>query len=214
MGRSLPALTNHSSFGLTLMNPTNLRLFAHLHQAAPGRISGRALQKLTPILSQAWPHLKGSDQGGTSSLDLVGRMKEVTWDGAYLFFKIEGYGRTKSTSTHAELDSWKVFPAGQTAILETKGGPQRTPVAKLVRTESLVQKFLPSILHRKDHPALHWRNKLRTEASLALNKVVPKGAIRQTTAGRNRRFLQALAKALGTSDWEVTAGALRLKANR
>lgn len=157
--------------------------------------------ELESLLVDAWDSLDGGDLGGMESNKLIGRVEDPDWSPPRLTFQIERHGGMALGSSRAEMQGWVVDIDNQTAYCNQVGFRQLRARQKPLSVEPIAEKVADTILSGKSAPWLQ-RNKdgVRVLSGQLLgDPSTPK----QTLAGRQKRFRQALIMLLEPNGWEA-----------
>lgn len=173
-------------------------------------ILGKDLKKIGLLLKKAYPVMRFKNNRTSPPADRLDQISWASFDITKLHFGLDQPTRNKVGSEGTITYYWKVcILSGDVTYFGIHRPPQRT--AKPVPTQPLVAALLPFIRRRKWHPALLWRNKERTFASLLPGQMVPSAPSWRTTTDRERRFRRALSDALEPLGWELFRGFVRRK---
>ncbi len=153
------------------------------------------------LLIEAWDSLAGSDQGGMQAYKLRGRTEDADWQPPCLTFVIERHGGTVMGSTRAELQTWCVNISSWSAAIISTRRRQLEPTAPRLDVRPLAQEVADAILHDRESPSLKRLPDGRVK--VLIGTLIPDVSYQQTTAGRRRRFRQALEALIRPAGWEV-----------
>jgi hypothetical protein len=157
--------------------------------------------ELAAILSAHWHEFDGGNSNGMAGSKLQGRMEDVEWLPPILTFTIERHGGTVYGSTRAELQRWTLDTQKMTATCETVGQRQLQPVQAKLKVEPLAEEIAAMVVKRQDDERLKWYGD--GQVQVVIGEVLPEeSAVKQTLAGRRKRFRQAITARLAQSGWE------------
>ncbi|MDF1552534.1 MAG: hypothetical protein P1P84_05695 [Deferrisomatales bacterium] len=177
------------------------RLKAYLGGMEPGPI--REEQELTALLSDAWPQLANSSDGGMKPDKLFGRMEDLCWAPltSALSFRIERHGGLVNGSTRAEIQSWNVNLAARSAECRETGHRQFLPMSKRFDAKALAVDVASLVERRLEAPGLKWHPDGRVK--ILIGELVPEGNAQRTMTGRRKRFRVALESILVPKGWQL-----------
>lgn len=169
----------------------------------PGPIDDTA--QLERLLANQWQHFTGSNDGGMDGYKLLNRMENVAWNPPMLTFQIERHGGTVMGSTRAAIQEWTVDLNAMTATCELVGYRQLETRQPPFKAKPVAQGLAQLILAGKEDAGVKWNGP--NEVRVQVGKILPEGsAVKETLAGRRKRFREELQKALAGTGWEeVTA---------
>jgi hypothetical protein len=161
----------------------------YLDSFGPGPITDTG--RLGGMLSSCWDELDGSDQEGMTSFKLHGRVEDATWNPPLLRFSIERHGATVRGSSRAERHGWTLDLQTKTATWERLGFRQVRPAARRLDVQALADAIFQLILEGQMDERLKWYED--GTVRVQIGKVIPENsAVKQTLAGRRKRFRAAL----------------------
>jgi hypothetical protein len=174
------------------------KLVCFLAKILPGPIARTA--ELERLLAECWDELAGGDGGGMKGYKLLGRMKSLSWDQPKLAFEIERHGGTVQGSSTAEVQHWTVTVDQKTAAFGTGKYHQVRPRQPSLEVQPLVEEVARRITARQEDDRLVWRDD--GSVKVLISRIIPKGsAVKQTLAGRRKRFWMALVERLRAEGW-------------
>jgi hypothetical protein len=176
------------------------RLRAHLAHIPPGQISDTT--DLERLLAACWDEFTG-DYGDMAAYKLLGRMEDVTWEPPVLNFTVERHGATVAGSTRANLQGWTVNIEQNTIFCEPLGCRQVRPMQARLKVEPLVEEIVRLIVAKQEDDRLQWHDDCSVKV-LVGNIFPADSAVKQTLAGRRKRFRKALVERLGAEGWGLT----------
>lgn len=155
--------------------------------------------KLVRLLADTWGEFSG-DNGDIIPGKHLNRMEDVAWNPPLLTFTIERHGDTVMGSTRATLQEWTVDVEKKiVACVETRYRQLRPNEARLVVAAIAEEVVAQIVNHQKDH-RLKWYADGRVR--VLVGKVLPEGsAMKQTLAGRRKRFRAAVKERLAGRGW-------------
>ncbi len=182
------------------------RLLAYLVVIQPGQIT--ATDPLGRLLAASWNELD-RDDGGMEGYKLLGRIEDVTWQPPKLTFTIERHGGTVMGSARAELQHWEVNVEQKTAVIVKCGHRQVQLAQTRLDVGSLAEEIAALIINHQDDVRLQWCEDGCVK--ILVGKILPaRSAVKQTLAGRRKRFRQALYTLLCGEGWqEVKVGTFK-----
>jgi hypothetical protein len=177
------------------------RLRAHLATVQPGRIIDTT--DLERLLAACWDEFSG-DYGGMEGYKLLGRMEDVTWEPPVLSFAVERHGRTVAGSSRADLQGWTVNIESNTIFYEPLGHRQVRPMQPRLKVEPLVEEIVRLIVAKQGDDRLQWHED--GSVKVLVGKIIPAdSAVKQTLAGRRKRFREKLVERLEAEGWGLVA---------
>lgn len=175
------------------------QLDSYLAMLPPGPIADTA--ELERLLAPCWHEFAGGDDGGMEGRKLLRRMERVMWNPPLLTFIVERHGGTVLGSTRATLQEWTVDLKKRTASLVEIRHRQVRPQQARLDVEALAEEIVALIVSRKEDDRLRWYKDGRVR--VLIGKVLPEGsAVKQTLAGRRKRFRAALKERLEWCPWK------------
>ena len=169
-----------------------------LASVPPGSITDTG--KLIELLYKCWSEFEGSTEHRMSA-DKLGRMEDVKWQPPKLTFTIERHGAMTGGSSRAELQKWIVDIHEQRAHVGTTAYRQIYLHEKALRVEPLVERAVKAVgtLDSTD-PCIKELPDGRVR--VLVGKLVPAdNVVKQTLAGRRKRFRKALEARLSEIGW-------------
>jgi hypothetical protein len=157
--------------------------------------------ELAAILAARWHEVDGGSLNGMAVSKLRGRMEDVEWHPPILTFTIERHGGTVYGSTRAELKSWTLDTEKITATGETVGRRQLHPMQARQKVEPLAEEIAALIVKRQQDQRLKWYGDDKVQVVIG-EVLSAASAVKQTLAGRRKRFRQALTARLAENGWE------------
>lgn len=177
------------------------RLRAHLASIQPGKMTEKS--DLEALLAACWDEFTG-DHGGMEGYKLMGRMEDVTWEPPVLSFAVERHGRTVAGSSRADLDGWTVNVETKTVLCEPLGHRQVRPMQARLKVEPLVEEIVRLILTKQKDQRLQWHDD--GSVKVLVGKIIPADSVvKQTLAGRRKRFRVKLTERLAAEGWTVVS---------
>jgi hypothetical protein len=174
----------------------NLRTF--LATLPPGPIPDAT--ELERLLAACW-HELAANHGGMEGRKLLGRMEDVAWNPPLLTFTIERHGGTVMGSTRATLQEWTVNVEASTAHRIEARSRQVRPMKGRLDVRPLADEIAQLIVSRKKDERLRWADD--GSVRVLIGKVLPEGsAVKETLAGRRKRFRAALRERLVMVKWQ------------
>ncbi len=173
----------------------------YLASLPPGSVADTG--RLEPLLAECWNEFRGCNESGMHPGKLRSRMEKVTWNPPRLTFVIERHGATVGGSTRAEVQQWEVDLQAQTVNCETIGRRQLVAMEPRLNVRPLAEEVARLILagDRQDS-RVTWRPDGRLRVNIG--RILPEGsAVRETLAGRRRRFRAALDEMLTEAGWHT-----------
>jgi len=168
-----------------------------LSQCKPGTISN--VNELASLLKKCWGQLEGASQGKMAAYKLT-RMEDVEWHPPYLSFRIERHGSAVMGSSRAEMQSWNLNLETQHATFTESRHRQIRPMQPRLDVGPLAYEISMLIVEHEKDRRLKWsgENKVR----ILIGKILSEqSAVKQTLAGRRRRFRQTLTESLAPYGW-------------
>ena len=185
------------------------RLRTYLRTVQPGKITDTT--GLERLLAACWDEFSG-DYGGMEGYKLLGRMESVTWQPPLLSFAVERHGRTVAGSSRADLQGWTVNVEAKTIFCEPLGHRQVRPMQPRLKVEPLVEQIVRLIVSKQQDERLHWHDD--GSVKVLVGKIIPKdAALRQTLAGRRKRFREKLTGRLEAQGWSLVSLAYKFARN-
>ena len=182
--------------GGTVRQP--VRMESLLDAVPPGPIHETA--KLERVLAEHWSEFTGDD-GGMDGYKLLNRMENVIWNPPTLTFQIERHGGTVMGSTRADLQEWTVDLEAMTAECEVIGYRQLWSRAPVFKAKPVAERVAGLIITGKKDDYLKWNGP--DEVRVVVGKFLAEGsAVKQTLAGRRKRFRQELKAFMRGTGWE------------
>jgi hypothetical protein len=177
------------------------RLRAQMATIPPGELADTA--DLERLLAACWDEFTG-DYGGMEGHKLLGRIKDVTWQPPKLTFTIEQHGGTVAGSSRADLQGWTVNIESNTVFCEPLAQRQVRPMQARLKVEPLVEEIAGLVVAKQKDDRLQWHED--GSVKVLVGKIIPEGsAVKQTLAGRRKRFRKALVERLGAEGWGLAA---------
>src|SRR5579862_7672951 len=172
---------------LSMSDLDNLRI--SLQAQSAGNISGERARSVESLLAACWIDLDVADPGGMSPDKLLGRTERMSWRPPVLSFDIERHGGTVLGSVRAEVQHWDVdVPKGE-ATWSPSGFRQKRPSASPLDVARLAAEVAASVAAGLVDPRLVWSG--QTRVTVLVGEIIPM-TVKQTTAGRRRRFATQL----------------------
>jgi len=173
-------------------------LSKYLYKVGPGPISDT--NHLDSLLAECWDALDGSDAEGMEGYKLNGRIEDAEWNPPALSFTLERHGGTVLGSSRAELQEWNIDINARTATCSIVGHRQIHPMAPRLDVLPLAQEVVKLILEGKKDERLTWYE--NGSVRVHIGKILTESsAMRQTLAGRRKRFRNAVESLLGENCW-------------
>ncbi len=134
---------------------------------------------------------------------LRGRMEQVAWNPPRLSFVIERHGATVNGSSRAEVQQWEINLETRTAECATVGRRQLVPLAPRLDVRPIAEEVAHLILAGDwQDSRLTWRPDGSVRVRIGM--ILPVGsALRETLAGRRRRFRKSVEAELSEAGWQV-----------
>lgn len=155
--------------------------------------------RLVRFLADAWDDLSGDD-GGIIPQKHLKRMEEVAWNPPVLTFLIERHGAAVMGSSRDELQRWTINVANGTATCKQVGYRQDGPRQASLNVEPLAEEVAAQIA--SGHPDERLRRHEDGRVRVLIGKIIPaRSAVKETVAGRRRRFRVMLANRLVPQGW-------------
>ena len=177
------------------------RLRAHLATVQPGKITDTS--DLERLLAACWDEFSG-DYGGMEGYKLLGRIEDVTWEPPILAFAVERHGRTVAGSSRADLQGWTVNTEQKTVFCEPLGCRQVRPIQPRLKVEPLVEEIVRLTVAKHEDDRLQWHD--GGSVKVLAGKIIPAdSAVKQTLAGRRKRFREKLVERLEAEGWGLSA---------
>jgi hypothetical protein len=172
----------------------------YLTTLTPGAIENT--EQIETLLAACWDEFAGHDADGLAGHKLRGRMENVTWNPPVLAFDIERHGGTVLGSSRAEVHSWSVDLEQMIATCRMGRHRQLTPMQPRLKVEPIVEEITRLIINRQQDDRLRWR--ADGTVQVLVGKILPEGsAVKQTLAGRRKRFRKALTDRLKAEGWPL-----------
>lgn len=172
------------------------QLRTYLDGIGPGPVEDAS--DLESLLADCWDRLVGDD-GGMTPEKLLGRTEYMAWDPPDLTFCIERHGGTVTGSSRAEIQAWTLNVVAGTRFCCRAGHRQLHPMAPRLNVRPIAQEIAQLIEGGKEDPRLKWSKD--GTVRVKSGEIIPDDAVKQTIAGRRRRFWAALDAALATT-WQ------------
>ena len=135
---------------------------------------------------------------------LLGRMEDVTWEPPILAFAVERHGRTVAGSSRADLQGWTVNTEQKTIFCEPLGCRQVRPIQPRLKVEPLFEEIVRLIVAKHEDDRLQWHGD--GSVKVLVSKIIPAdSAVKQTLAGRRKRFREKLVERLEAEGWGLVA---------
>ncbi len=177
------------------------RLREYLATVPPGTIPSTT--DLERLLAACWDEFTG-DYGGMEGYKLLGRMEDVTWKPPILSFTVERHGRTVAGSTRADLQSWTVNVEKLTIFCEPLSHRQVRPMQTRLKVEPLVEEIVRLVVAKQLDDRLQWHDD--GSVKVLVGKIIPEdSAVKQTLAGRRKRFREKLTERLEAEGWPLVS---------
>jgi hypothetical protein len=139
--------------------------------------------------------------GSISPAKHLGRMEDVLWNPPLLTFTIERHDGTVLGSTRANLQEWTVDVEKRTATCVEARYRQLRPNQPRLDVAAIAEEIATLIVSRKEDDRLRWYEDGRVR--VLIGKVLPEGsAVKQTLAGRRKRFRAAVKEQLAGEGWQ------------
>lgn len=176
-------------------------LRAYLATVPPGKIVNTT--DVERLLAACWDEFTG-DSGGMEGYKLLGRMENVTWKPPVLSFAVERHGCTVAGSTRADLQGWTVNVEKQTIFCEPLGHRQVRPMQARLKVEPVVEEIVRLVVTQQKDQRLQWHDD--GSVKVLVGKIIPQdSAVKQTLAGRRKRFREKLTEQLEAEGWAVVS---------
>lgn len=173
-------------------------LLDYLASIRPGAVSDAA--ELEVLLAQCWHEFCGSDEEEMAGHKLLQRMQDVEWSSPRLHFWIERHGGTMLGSSRAERQGWTLDTNAKTATCGIIGYKQVSPMAPRLDVRPLAEEVVQLILHHKQDERLKWNDD--GSVRIHIGTIIPEFlVVKQTLAGRRKRFRQVTDELLGQAGW-------------
>ncbi|MHC4213974.1 MAG: hypothetical protein ACYSWP_11430 [Planctomycetota bacterium] len=175
------------------------RLKEYLEKIPSGEIADT--NELEKLLAECWDDLE-TDYGGMAGYKLRGRMEDVYWDPPIISFRMERHGATVLGSTKAELQDWIVDIEEQTATYEMAGYRQVYERQSPLDVKPMAYEIAQLILNGENDDRLKWYDDGHVRVNIG--KILPDDflTVKQTLAGRRKRFRSALTELLFAQGWK------------
>jgi hypothetical protein len=152
------------------------------------------------LLAACWHDLEGCRDAGMEGYKLAGRMEDVTWDPPILSFTVERHGGTVLGSSRATLQDWAVDLGKGTARCAEVRSRQVRPMQRRLDVSPLADGVARLIVAGQEDDRLTWNKD--GSVRVRVGKILPEGsAVKQTLAGRRKRFRAALGERLAGEGW-------------
>lgn len=127
-------------------------------------------------------------------------MEDVGWHPPALSFTIVRHGGTVQGSTRADVQQWEVNVATGSASWTLEGRRQLKLLAPRVDVKAIAVCIKDLITNHIEDPRLKW-NRDGSVRVMASQVFPADSAVKQTVAGRRRRFWSALDDLLAADGW-------------
>jgi len=174
------------------------QLLDHLGAIPAGKIADG--DELDSLLADCWGELDGASAEGMKPDKLLGRMEDISWDPPELSFTIERHGGTSRGSSRAEMQHWNVNIQARSATCSTDGHRQLGPMQAGLNVKPLAEEIVGLILERQIDRRLKWNADGSVRVVIG-NIISPGSAVKQTVAGRRRRFREETERLLKHHGW-------------
>ena len=125
-------------------------------------------------------------------------------DGELSDGSVERHGRTVAGSSRADLQGWTVNTERNSIFCEPLGFRQVSPTQPRLQVEPLVEEIVRLVVAKQEDDRLQWREDGSVE--VLVGKIIPAGsAVKQTLAGRRKRFRKALMERLRAEGWGLSS---------
>ena len=115
-------------------------------------------------------------------------------------FRIERHGGTVKGSSRAELQRWTSNLDTQRATVVKNGYRSVRPMQPRLDVAPLADEISRLIVEHKKDLRLKWSNE--NEVKILIGKIIPEdSAVKQTVAGRRKRFRKCLKERLAPHGW-------------
>jgi hypothetical protein len=154
---------------------------------------------LEPLLDECWSRFRGSEGGGMEAEKLE-RIGEVQWTPPLLVFEIERHGGWAVGSGRGERQQWTLNVDAGTASFHEEGHSQLRPMQPRLNVEAMADEVAQMITTGQLDPRLRWYPD--GAVRVLIGEILPEhSAVKETLAGRRRRFAMALVDRLGCAGW-------------
>ncbi len=127
-------------------------------------------------------------------------MEQIEWSPPVLAFLMERHGGTCCGSTRADLHRWTINLEQEAATCEKVGHRQVRPMARRLPIQSLAEEVASKVVQGQGDERITWQDEGRVK--IAVSAIFPSGTgLRQTVAGRRKRFMQSLVSLLENHGW-------------
>jgi hypothetical protein len=168
-----------------------------LSQCKPGQISD--VNELVSLLTDCWEQFEGASHGKMAAHKLT-RMEDVEWDPPCMSFRIERHGGAVMGSSRAEMQSWNLNLETRHATFTESGHRQIRPMQPRLDVDPLTDEISTLIVEHENDWRLKWSGE--NTVRILIGKILPeRSAVKQTLAGRRRRFRQTLTERLAPYGW-------------
>ena len=131
---------------------------------------------------------------------MLGRMEDVAWHPPLLTFTVERHGGTVMGSTRATLQEWTVDVEKKTVTCVEAKSRQLRPMRPRLDVRLLADEIVFLIVSGKEDDRLKWYADDRVQ--VLVGKILPeKSAVKQTLAGRRKRFGAVVTERLAVHGW-------------
>jgi hypothetical protein len=173
------------------------KLRAYLGRIAPGPVHD--LSALDSLLDECWSQFRGSGGGGMKR-EKLDRMGEVRWTPPLLMFEIERHGGWAVGSTRGERQQWTLNVDAGTASFHDVGHSQLRPMQPRLNVHVMADEIAHLIMIGQRDQRLSWYPD--ETVRVLIGEILPqRSAVKQTLAGRRRRFAKALVDRLESAGW-------------
>jgi hypothetical protein len=173
----------------------NLR--ATLDRIAIGPVSSDQEDLVRRSLAEAWEHLPGSDEESTDAYKLH-RAENLQWQPPILSFVLERHGGTVVGSSRAALHNWEADLNLRQARIVRLGRRQLTSQDERLNVKPLAEEVAKAIIKHRSKRWLNWKE--ANQVQIDIGELIP-ATNAQTTAGRRKRFHDALTTRLAVEGW-------------
>ena len=165
----------------------------------------RVLQALVAV----WP----DDAGSSMFSSKLNRWESPIWSPPLLEFEIERHGGTVMGSTRAEVQSWTVNVEDRSVELMGSRPRQLTKAAPRLDVVPLARQCLDEMNAGPEGGSdwLMWPDETRVRVKIS--RIIPE-TNKQTTAGRRKRFREALNDLAAATDWREESANSWMRAPR
>ena len=170
-----------------------------------GSVPAETVGELETLLAECWPLLAGGGDHGMTGEKLRGRMEKVRWESPEITFEIERHGGTVMGSSRAEVHQYAVDVRAGVARSGAGRTRQLTPMQPRLDVKALVAEIVELVAAGKYDSRLRWMPDRHVE--VLVGRILPSGsAVKQTLAGRRKRFGMLLAEQMGRHGWAKLQG--------